>query len=136
MGLGDAGGTKGGAGSFFAGVALMGLGLYLLLRNILVTSQFSLGMGLFRIPIGASASPAIPAGVFLITALVGIGMVFFNAKRILGWLVLGGSIAALVAGVFIGLHLQLRTMSLFELLSILAVLGAGLGLFFRSLRDQ
>lgn len=135
MGLGDAGGTKGGAGSFLAGVILIALGLYLLLRNIFVSSSFSFRMGLFQIPL-AGQSQAIPAGLFLVTALVGVGLVFFNARKIVGWLVLGGSIAALLFGVFMGLHLQLRPMSLFELLLILAVLGAGLGLFFRSLREQ
>ncbi|HOX51557.1 MAG TPA: hypothetical protein PKY05_08710 [Fibrobacteria bacterium] len=114
---------------------MIGLGLYLLLRNILVTSRFSLGMGLFSVPLGGH-SQAIPAGVFLLTALVGLVLVFFDARKIVGWIVLGGSVVALVAGVLIGLNLHLRPMSLFELLLILAVLGAGLGLFFRSLREQ
>ncbi len=135
MNLGNAGGTKGGAGSFFVGIGLVGLGLYLLMRNILVSSSFSLGMGLFHVPV-AGYTQAIPAGLFVMSSLVGVALIFFNGKSLVGWLVLGGSIVALLVGVFIGLRLQLRPMSLFELLLILSVLGAGLGLFFRSLRER
>lgn len=135
MPISDAGGTRGGAGGFFAGAALIGVGLWLLLRNILVTSGFSLGMGLFPFAWGGGAQ-AVPAGLFVVTALVGFVLLFRDARSIWGWIVLVGSIAAILLGVVMSLHFVLRPMSLFELILILAVLGAGVGLFLRSLRPQ
>jgi hypothetical protein len=129
----DAGGTKGGAGSFLGGAALLVVGLWLLLRNILVTSSFSWGMGLFPFQVGGS-SQAVPAGLFVVTALVGFVLIFRNARSIVGWMVLAGSIGALVLGVILSLHFLLRPMSLWELLGILGVLGAGMGLLLRSFR--
>jgi hypothetical protein len=83
MSLGNAGGTKGGAGGFFVGIGLVGLGMYLLMRNILVSSSFSLGMGLFHVPM-AGHTQAIPAGLFVMSSLVGVALVFFNGKSLLG----------------------------------------------------
>jgi hypothetical protein len=131
MKIQDAGGTRGGAGSFFGGLALMGAGLYLLLRNIVVTSGFHMGLGLFPV---YSSGPVIPAGVFLVAALVGIVGIFFNGKSIWGWGLLLGSVAAIVFGVITSLHFMMRPMNLLEMLFILGVLGAGIGLFLRSLR--
>ena len=133
MGIQDAGGTKGGAGSFFGGIGLMALGLYLLLRNIFVTSGFNLGMGVFPAYAGG---PAIPAGVFLLVALVGFVLLFLNGKSIWGWFLLVGSVGAIVFGVLASLHFMMRSMTLFEMLFILMVLGAGIGMFLRSLRPQ
>lgn len=127
----DAGGTRGGAGSFFGGLGLIGAGLYLLLRNILVTSGFYMGMGLFPL---YSNGPAVPAGIFLVAALAGIVLIFRNGKSIWGWTLLLGSVAAIVFGVITSLHFVIRPMSLLEMLFILGVLGAGIGLFLRSLR--
>lgn len=133
MKIQDAGGTKGGAGSFFGGIGLMALGLYLLLRNIFVTSGFHLGMGLFPAYAGG---PAIPAGIFLVVALVGFVILFVNGRSIWGWVLLGGSVGAIVFGIIASLHFVLRSMTLLEMLFILMVLGAGIGMFLRSLRPQ
>lgn len=133
MGIQDAGGTKGGAGSFFGGIGLMALGLYLLLRNIFVTSGFHLGMGVFPAYAGG---PAIPAGIFLVGALVGFVLLFLNGRSIWGWILLGGSVGAIVFGVIASLHFVMRSMTLLEMLFILMVLGAGIGMFLRSLRPQ
>jgi hypothetical protein len=135
VGISDAGGTKGGAGSFFAGVALICIGLYLVLRNILVTSGFYLGMGLFPFAIGGGTQ-AIPAGLFLITALAGFILIFRDGRSVAGWVVLVGSIAAILVGVLTSLHFVLRPMSLFEMVLVLGTLGAGIGLFLRSLRPH
>jgi len=135
MPMSDAGGTRGGAGSFFAGATLIAVGLWLVLRNILVTSGFSLGMGLFPFAWGGG-SQAIPAGLFVVTALAGFVLLFRDARSVWGWIVLAGSIAAILLGVVMSLHFVMRSMSLFELMLILAVLGAGLGLFLRSLRPH
>jgi len=121
MPMSDAGGTRGGAGSLFSGAALIAIGLWLLMRNIYVTSGFSLGMGLFPFAWGGGTQ-AIPAGLFVVGALAGFVLLFRNGRSRWGWIVLIGSVSAIVLGVFMSLHFVMRSMSLFELLLILAIL--------------
>ena len=59
-------------------------------------------------------------------------MIFYNARNYLGWLVAVCSFGALVFGVISSVSLNLRTMSAFELICILALAFGGLGLFLRS----
>ncbi|MEY4590056.1 MAG: hypothetical protein RL497_2132 [Pseudomonadota bacterium] len=128
-----AGGTSGGVGQFFLGFIMMCAGFYLLLNAISVHSSFSLGSVLFRIPIGSSQA-GISSGMILVPFMIGIGMVFYQSKNILGWLLTIGALAAMIIGVISSLHFALRSMSAFELISILVLAIGGLGLFLRSLR--
>ena len=130
-----AGGTPGGIGSFFVGFLMMCAGFYLLLQSIIVTERFGLGMGLFSFAMfGGPVS--ITSGMILIPLMLGIGMIFFNARNLIGWALAVGSIVALIAGVIANLHFSFRPMSLFDLLVILILSVGGVGLFVRSLRDQ
>jgi len=128
-----AGGTSGGTGSFIVGLLMFGAGIYLLLHNITVSHAFSFATPLYRVPMGTTGW-AIPSGSLLIPLLAGIGLIFYNAKSIWGWLVAGGALAALIFGVLMSLTISLRTMSLLDLLIILVLCAGGLGLFLRSLR--
>lgn len=67
--------------------------------------------------------------------MLGVGMIFFNAKNILGWVLAYGAITALVFGVIASLNFTLRPMSAFDLLTILVLAIGSLGLFLRSLRS-
>lgn len=129
-----AGGTKGGIGDFFIGLIMFCSGAYLLLQSIIVSSDFSLGFALYTM---SSRSWQIPitSGMVLIPFMFGIGMIFYNARNFFGWLLTVGSLAALIFGVISSLHFSLRTMSAFELLTILVLTFGGLGLFLKSLRE-
>jgi hypothetical protein len=128
--MNGAGGTRGGSGQFFLGLMMMCGGFYLLLNGIVVSSSFGMSARLFNIGGGFG----ITGGMILIPLLIGIGMVFYNAKNYLGWLVMIGSFGALVFGVISSVSMSLRTMSAFELICILTLAFGGLGLFLRSLR--
>lgn len=133
--LKGAGGTNGGIGTFFLGLFMMSGGFYLLFKAISVSSGFGFGLPLF----GFSAfggSYGISGGMVLIPLMFGIGMVFFNAKNIFGWILFIGSITALIFGVIASLHFSFATMSAFDLLVILVLAIGGLGLFLRSLRSM
>ena len=65
---------------------------------------------------------------------MGVGMVFFNARSIVGWLLTLGCVTALIFGVISAVRFNLRTMTAFELIVILVLAVGGLGLFLRSLR--
>lgn len=131
--MNGAGGTSGGIGHFFMGLIMMCGGFYMLLNSISVISHFGLGRSLF----GFSAfggSYGITGGMVLIPFIFGIGMVFFNAKNIFGWILTVGSITALIFGVISSLKFGFKPMTAFELITILVLSIGGLGLFLRSLK--
>jgi hypothetical protein len=129
-----AGGTKGGIGSFFMGLIMFCSGAYMLLQSIIVSSNFSLGFALYTMGRGSWQMP-ITSGMILIPFIFGIGMIFYNGRSFWGWLLTCGSLAALIFGVIASLHIGMRTMTAFELLTILVLTFGGLGLFLRSLRE-
>ena len=125
-----AGGTPGGTGRFFLGLILLVAGLYLFLGNIQVSNSFSLGYDLFRLG-GLRVTP----GLVLIPFLLGVGLIFFNARNVWGWLCTAASVVMLIFGVLASLHFHLRPLSALELLMMLVLMGGGLGLFLSSLRN-
>ncbi|MES2296106.1 MAG: hypothetical protein V4582_03645 [Pseudomonadota bacterium] len=127
-----AGGTSGGSGQFFLGLAMMCGGFYLLLNAIMVTSSFGFGMRLF----GIGGGYGVTSGMVMLPLIIGVGMVFYNSRNYLGWLLALGSLAALIAGVIASVQFTLRTMNAFELITILVLAVGGLGLFLRSLRPS
>lgn len=67
--------------------------------------------------------------------IFGIGLVFYNASNIVAWLLLAGSLIALVFGVLASVNFSFRTMSAFDIVVILVLCFGGIGLFLRSLRS-
>ncbi len=117
-----AGGTTGGVGMFFTGAALVLAGGYLLLTRVSVIS----GGWLFH---GYNAF-----GLTLFPLLIGIGVLFYNGRSVLGWLLtLGGTLIILV-GIVANLRIYLQPTSLFDTLTMLGLLAGGIGLVARSLR--
>ncbi|MEM9971326.1 MAG: hypothetical protein AAF762_09540 [Pseudomonadota bacterium] len=112
-------------------MAMMCGGGYLLLNGIIVRPQFSFGARLFSF-----GGYPVPTGMIFIPFFFGVGMVFYNSRNWLGWLLTLGSLIALIFGVLANLNVQLSRMSAFELLTILVLLVGGIGLTLRSLRDQ
>lgn len=106
-------------------------GFYLLLQSITVRSGFHLGMSLYR---SSSGGFAITSGMVLIPFMLGVGIVFYDSKNPLGWLLAGGSLVALIFGVIASVQFRIQGMTAFELISILVLSLGGVGLFARSLR--
>lgn len=101
-----AGGTSGGTGQFFLGLVMMCGGFYLLLNSVVVSSAFGWGTRLFGF-----GSVGITGGIILIPLIIGVAMIFYNARSAIGWLLAVGSLAGLVFGVIASLNMHLRTMS-------------------------
>lgn len=129
-----AGGTNGGIGQFLIGLAMMCGGFYMLLNAIVVTSNFGLGYRVYGFSMWGNMV-SITSGMILIPFLFGIGMIFYNGKSILGWILAAGSLCALIFGVIASLNFSFRPMSAFDLIVILSLSAGGLGLFLRSLKD-
>lgn len=123
--LRDVGGTKGGLRSFLFGFVLLCVGGYLLLDRVSVHGGYWSWFG----------SAGSSFGVTLIPLLIGIGMLFYNGKSLLGWLLTGGGALVIFAGVIANLQIHFRSTSLFNTLTMLLLIMAGLGLMFRSLRE-
>lgn len=120
-----AGGTPGGIGEFFVGVALAGVGTYLFFDRVQVHTSF------WRLAGGRSAF-----GVTLIPLLLGVGVLFVNGRSKLGWMLTVGGFGAILIGVIANLDIYFERTSLVTTLLMLGMLAAGLGLIVRSLRPH
>jgi hypothetical protein len=119
-----AGGTPGGLGLFFGGLAMVVAGGYLLLTSVTVTSGYWSFLG------GNSF------GLSLLPLLAGIGVLFFNGRSTLGWVLAGAGALIIVAGIIANLRIYFRPTSLFDTLVMLGLLAGGLGLIVRALRPS
>ncbi|WP_322894652.1 MULTISPECIES: hypothetical protein [unclassified Yoonia] len=124
-----AGGSDGGSTQFLVGLIMMIGGGYLLLNGIVVRPNF--GGRVF----GLGGMP-VTSGMILIPLMFGIGMIFYNSKSWLGWIIAGASLIALIFGVIANTSVQFARLSIFDLLVIMVLLVGGLGLFLRSLRKS
>jgi hypothetical protein len=126
-----AGGTEGGVGRFFIGLIMMIAGGYLFLHNIQVSIGFGFGYQLFDL-----WGVGITSGLVLVPFIFGVGMIFYNSSNFLGWLLAIASLVMLGFGVISQTHFHMRSMTAFELLTILVLLVGGIGLFLSSLRSS
>jgi len=110
-------------------------GFYLLLNAISVNANFGMHSYLYQTSLFGSAF-GVTSGMIMIPMIFGIGIIFFNAKNLLGWLLALGSLAAMIFGVIASIQFQLRPMSAFDLIVILVLAVGGLGLFLRSLKGS
>jgi hypothetical protein len=117
-----AGGTPGGVGEFLIGLIMFAVGAYMLFEHITVQSgywHFAGGRNTF--------------GITLIPVLLGIGLLFFNGRSILGWLLAGGGLLFIVVGVIMNLEVYFQRTSLWGALIMFGLPVAGLGLMARGL---
>ena len=124
-----AGGTNGGTIRFLVGTIMTIGGAYLLLNAIKV-DDFRFGHQLYQV-----GGYGVTSGMILIPFIFGVGIVFYNAKNILGWLLSVGSLVALIFGVISHLHFSFQRMSAFSLIVILVLLVGGIGILLSSLKE-
>lgn len=120
----DVGGTSGGLWEFVIGLAMAAAGGYLLMSQVTVHSGFWGWWG------------GNTFGLTLIPLLVGIGILFFNGRSAVGWLLAGLGTVIILVGIIANLQVFFRPTSLFNTLMMLGLLAGGLGLVARSLRGH
>jgi hypothetical protein len=103
-------------------------GGYLFLDAIQIVNHFSFGYRMFNV-----GGTPLTSGLVLIQTIFGIGIIFYNGRNPIGWLLFMGGLAMLAFGVISSIDFRMRQMSAFELLIILVLFAGGLGLFLRSL---
>jgi hypothetical protein len=117
-----AGGTPGGTGEFLLGLGMAVAGAYLLTSSVVVTS------GVWAVW-GYNAF-----GLSLVPFIFGIGLLFFNGRSKLGWLLLFVSVVIIFTGIIMNLRIYFQPTSLFSTLLMLVLLAGGVGLVARALR--
>lgn len=117
-----AGGTPGGIKLFILGLIMATIGGFLIMNQVAVHSGFWSFFG------GQTF------GVTLLPFLFGVGLLFYNAKSIPGWILTVGGLLIILVGVIANLQIYFRPTSLFNTLVMLVLLVGGLALIFRSLR--
>ncbi len=130
MPFSGAGGSKGGVGRFFIGLAMIVAGGYLFFDSIRVTHDFGFGRALF-----SYGGFDLTTGMVLAPFVFGVGMIFYNAKNWLGWLLAGASLVMLAFGIIASIRFRFQSMSAFDLMVILVLFVGGIGLFLSSLRE-
>ena len=118
------GGTSGGLGEFVLGLLMALSGAYLLTNQVVVQSRFW------------SYSGYSLAGPLLLLLSIGLGLLFFNGRSLPGWALTLLSLILMLIGVIVNLELYFRPASLFLTLTMLTLLGGGMGLIARSLRPH
>ena len=73
-------------------------------------------------------------GLSLVPFIFGVGLLFFNGRSRIGWLLLIAGSVIILAGILMNLEIYFRSTSLFNTLIMLVLLFGGLGLIARSLR--
>ncbi|WP_094592219.1 hypothetical protein [Vulcanococcus limneticus] len=143
--------------TFLLGGVLLSMGAFLFFNQIMVSSQPSgLGRGLrvgqgfgrswggasgalfggggwgggFGMPQGLDNS----FGLLLIPLVIGLCLLFALRNQRWGWFLVLSSLAALAVGVLQTLIMRFQPTTLWNLLTMMALIGSGGGLMFRSLR--
>ena len=122
--LGDVGGTPGGLGHFVIGFLMACLGGYFLANQVSVVGSYWSFYG------------ANTFGMTLVPMLIGVGILFWNGRNLIGWLLTGAGALFILAGVIANMHIYFRPSSLFNTLVMLILLVGGLGLIARALRPH
>jgi hypothetical protein len=103
---------------------MTGLGAYLLMNQVTVASSYWHFYGQESF------------GITLLPLMFGVGLLFWNGRSALGWLLTLGGALFIFAGVIANLHIYFRPTSLFNTLVMLILLAGGLGLIARAMRPH
>jgi len=120
--LSDVGGTPGGLGHFLIGFAMTCVGGYLLSNQVTVGGSYWSFYGTNTF------------GITLIPMLIGIGMLFWSGRSVIGWLLTTAGALFILAGVLANMHIYFQPTSLFNTIVMLVLLFGGLGLIARALQ--
>ena len=115
---------------------MMCIGGYIFLSKVMVsTGTFSTGFGFGSHLYTLGGGFGVSGGMIFIPFIAGVIMIFWNSKNILGWLLSGLSIIALIVGIIVNIRMTLAPMSAFEIMVLIVLMAGGAGLFFSSLRN-
>jgi hypothetical protein len=109
---------------FFMGIILLAAGLFMIMKNTYV------GLNWYQWRIGGFG---IPTGAMILPLLVGIGLLFFNGKSIIGWIVTVIGAVIIILSIILSVQIRFATTSLYMFVLMFGCTFAGAGLLLRSL---
>lgn len=122
--VGDAGCTPGGLGHFLIGFVMACIGGYLFTNQVKVVGSYWSFYG------------GNTFGITLLPLLFGVGILFWNGRSVVGWLLTVAGALFIFAGVIANLHIFFQPASLFDTLVMLVLLVGGLGLIARAIQPH
>ncbi|NBW86585.1 MAG: hypothetical protein EBR23_07105 [Planctomycetia bacterium] len=130
-----AGGTPGGTWLFFAGLVLAAVGLWFFLSNVHVMSEpFGMVSGFLGNRFGG-ATPAMSTGAVFVPVFAGLVLLFYDARLKWGWALVYVGLAIIVIDILSRIRFQMG-MPVSNLLLMLGMVAAGIGMMLRSFRDK
>jgi hypothetical protein len=111
-----------GTGSFLGGVIMLGVGSYLLLNQVVVTGSFWSFFGFNSF------------GLTMLPLLVGVGILFFNPRSVLGWLLSVVGAGIIVGSILMNMRIFFQPTSLFNTLVMLVLMAGGVGFIARGMK--
>ena len=69
----------------------------------------------------------------MLPLIIGIGVLFFNGKSIVGWILLFAGVIIIFTGILMNLQIYFERTSLFNTIVMIVLLAGGIGLILRSL---
>lgn len=119
-----AGGTEGGVLTFFVGVGMASAGAYLLTSRVMVQTNVWRMWGFNGF------------GLSLIPLLLGIGMLFYDGRSLIGKLLTFVGVVIIFAGIIMNLEIYFQQTPLFATLMMMVLLAGGVGLVLRAVRPM
>ncbi|MCX7709905.1 MAG: hypothetical protein N2484_08630 [Clostridia bacterium] len=110
--------------SFLVGIIFLSMGIFLIFQNTIVTMNFS---------IASLLGFDLPFGLVMLPLLIGIGMLFFNGRSVLGWLLIIVGIVIILLGILLGLRIYFKPVTLYHAVLMYGLTAAGAGLFLKAL---
>lgn len=109
---------------FFLGIILLAAGIFMITKNTYV------GMNWYQWRFGGLG---IPTGAVILPLLVGIGLLFFNGKSIIGWIVTVIGAVIVILSIILSVEIRFATTNLYTFIIMFGCTFAGAGLLLRSL---
>ncbi len=105
---------------------MVAIGIYIVFEHVTVHTSFWRFFG----------GPGTSFGLTMLPLLGGIGVLFFNGRSTLGWVLTVGGISLILAGVLMNMDIYFRPTSLWGTIVMFGLIVAGLGVFARGLRPH
>jgi len=129
-----AGGTPGGTWLFFCGLVLAAAGLWFFLGNVhVMTEPFGVVSGFLGRGVGLGG-PAMSTGIVFAPIFAGLVLLFYDARLKWGWALFYVGLAIIVIEILSRIRFQMG-MPVSNLLLMLGMIAAGIGMMLRSFRD-
>ena len=109
---------------FLFGLALAVAGGYLIMNQVQVTSGYWHWWGTNTF------------GLTLIPLVIGLGWLFFDGRSIVGWILSGAGAVIIFVGILVNLEIYFRQTTLFNVILMLTMFAAGIGLMARAVKSS